>query len=154
MRSTFPYILALVTLSCACATTKQETAPRSTDPVLTSIQNAVSEMRDFRKLHAEILREQKPMPSKNISVPQLPEFQTTMHIRNWNGGVQKALDLIAQTMGYSFSVDGKKTPEPIVHLNGDKPVGEFLVEIADQGENLYDIRVSTQSKQIKLVYRP
>lgn len=123
------------------------------DPTVKTIKQAMLEIRDERRRLADIARANNPAPKK-IVIPPIAEMKTPIYIIQWSGPVNEIMQNLAEIIGYKFYATGNPTIKPIVHIDSNgKPAADVLMEIADQGEGVYDIQINPAQKTLKIVYR-
>lgn len=141
-------------LSLTACANQQPAPPPQPDPAIMTISRAVDEIKNERRLLTDSVRQNKPAPAPT-NLPNYPEFQQPITLLNWNGPAKEAAKTIAQMIGYQFRISGKPNGiDPQVHLNADGvAAGTLLVELGDQGESVFDIRIDPQQRIMTFIYR-
>lgn len=128
-------------------------APPAPDPAIMTISRAIDEIRAERRALTDAVRGARP-ESPPTTLPDYPEFQKPVTMLDWNGPARTALETVANIIGYQFRVSGKRASDPIVHLNANGVAAStVLIEIGDQGEGLFDVRIDPEQRLLTMIYR-
>ena len=147
-------VVGIGTALSGCATSPEPAPTLADDPAIQTIHQAVEHIEDQHKVLVQVEREERattPPPAR----PDGEEFETLVYLRNWNGAAFPALEAVAARMGYVMEVSGTRPAvKPMISIDADGvPAYDVLVDIADQGDRHFDLRIDEKRKVLILAYR-
>lgn len=146
--------MAAALLIGGCATVPPPTQSLADDPAITTIHEAVDQIKKENSMLVQIERGEKPI-SKRAAMPDIAEFKVPVYLRNWNGPAILGVKAVAADMGYVVKEAGNAPViAPLVSLdaNGDRAY-DVLNNISDQCQRHLDLRVDVASKTIFIDYK-
>lgn len=154
-RTILSLALAAGTVAMAgCANTTQvRDTTLDDDPALKTIQEATRHIEKQNSMLVQIEQAENPTPSPTQK-PANEEFDRLVYLRNWNGSATKAVSRVAEIMGYRSRITGNiPAIEPLVSIDANGETAyDVLMDISDQGNRQYDIRVNIKERVINIAF--
>ncbi len=125
------------------------------DPVSLRIADAVDKVSASLETLAKV--EQARTPNASVSsIPNAPiELKRTVSVE-WTGPIEPIAKRLAARAGYSFNVNGKKPPVPVIVniVSFQEQIVEVLRNIGLQAGKRADIIIDTENRVVEVSYAP
>lgn len=125
------------------------------DPVLVGIHQAISHIEEQHSTLAAIERGENPAPPTPVKPESVNEFSEVITLRNWNGPVKEALEVLSGLIDYEFTESGRiPAIAPIVIFDADnEEFFDIITKINDQSSGRFTIRIDVSEQTLTLVHR-